>query len=315
MAQRANRKTRAAIVVATVIVLFGLPFLTWLASVYTDYLWYVDLGQRSVFIVRIVSSLAFGLAFGIAAFGLLFVNARIARRMAPRAMLTSVGTMPPQVEEVILQIRASIGPILDRVILWGSLAVALLVGINTANQWVPLRIALAAGPFGIQDPQFGRDVGFFVFTLPALRIVSNWLTGDAHPDHGGHVRRAPPRWRDPAVGEAARVRSARQGAPLGALRADRAFEGFRLLARHLVPRLLAERPGHRRFVRGRARAVAGAPDPDRRSPSASVSRCSLNIRSKGWRLPLIALGVWVVASILVGDCLSRDRAAVRREAQ
>src|SRR5581483_8137289 len=33
--------------------------------------------------------------------------------------------------------------------------------------------------FGVEDPQFHRDVGFFVFTLPALRSVQEWLLGVA----------------------------------------------------------------------------------------------------------------------------------------
>jgi uncharacterized membrane protein (UPF0182 family) len=34
-------------------------------------------------------------------------------------------------------------------------------------------------PFGIEDPQFGRDISFFVFKLPALRFFQSWLLGVA----------------------------------------------------------------------------------------------------------------------------------------
>ena len=32
-------------------------------------------------------------------------------------------------------------------------------------------------PFGSTDPIFGRDIAFFVFTLPFLRAAHSWLLG------------------------------------------------------------------------------------------------------------------------------------------
>ena len=46
-------------------------------------------------------------------------------------------------------------------------------------RWAPWRTFLLWAnrePFGIKDPQFGLDVGFFVFTLPWLRFVVSFLT-------------------------------------------------------------------------------------------------------------------------------------------
>jgi uncharacterized membrane protein (UPF0182 family) len=39
----------------------GVPLVTWFAGVWIDYLWFADLGQKSVFLTRIGSELAIGL--------------------------------------------------------------------------------------------------------------------------------------------------------------------------------------------------------------------------------------------------------------
>lgn len=299
MAQPRSSRSRIAILIGTVVVLFGLPFLTWLATVYTDYLWYVELGQSSVFFVRIVSSLAIGAIFAVVVFGLLFANARIARGMAPRTMPATMGNMPPQLEEAILEIRAKLGPILDKVILWGSLGVALLVGVRMSAYWVPIRLALAAVPFGIKDPQFGRDAGFFVFTLPALRIVSDWLTGilvfTTVVTLGVHLLDGAIRPWERLRGFAPHVK-AHLSVLLGLIVLSKAF-GYWLDMWYLdfSPRgqvtgasytdVHAQLPALRILVI--IAIVVGV-------------LLMVNIRFQGWRLPIIGLGIWLAASVLVG---------------
>jgi len=48
---------------------------------------------------------------------------------------------------------------------------ALFAGWFAAEQWVIWRLAFAGASFGIDDPIFGMDAGFYVFRLPALEIV------------------------------------------------------------------------------------------------------------------------------------------------
>ena len=81
------------------------------------------------------------------------------------------------------------------------------------NSWI---LFTNGGDFGIDDPQFGRDVGFYVFQLPFLSFVVDWLfasllivlivTAVAHYLNGG-IRVQPP---------SPRVTPAGQGPPVGA---------------------------------------------------------------------------------------------------
>jgi uncharacterized protein len=177
VATNPSRRPRVLTIVILAVFFFGLPFLGWLATLLTDYLWFVDLGQQEVFITTWASRLATGALFGVIAFALLYVNARIARSMAPRTVLTSVAeSIPDQFEEIVSQLRGSVGPIVDRVVLWGSVGLAFFLGAAMSANWDIMRLALAAVPYGLNDPQFGRDISFFVFTLPALRAIADWAT-------------------------------------------------------------------------------------------------------------------------------------------
>ena len=240
-----------------------------------------------------------GLVFGVITFLLLFINMRFARRMAPRAVLTSVGEMPPQFEEAVINLRAKAGPILDRIILWGSMLVAFFVGLAMSESWDTFRLAMTGVGFGDTDPQFGRDIGFYVFTLPALRIVADWLPSVLLFTLVCHGARACRRWRHPPwarfKGFAPHVK-AHLSVLLGLIVASKAFDYYLdIYELNFSPR------GQ---VTGASYTDVNAQLPALRIliVIAAVSAVVLlvNIRFRGWRLPTIALGVWIGASLLVG---------------
>ena len=74
------------------------------------------------------------------------------------------------------------------------IAVALLLGfiagVPASSQWQDWLLFNNAVRFGVQDPQFGHDVGFYVFRLPFLTFVVDWLFA-AVRDHPRSSRRWP----------------------------------------------------------------------------------------------------------------------------
>jgi uncharacterized protein len=52
-----------------------------------------------------------------------------------------------------------------------TVVLAIFAGLLAAEQWVVWRLAVAGTSFGVADPVFGMDAGFYVFRLPALEIV------------------------------------------------------------------------------------------------------------------------------------------------
>jgi uncharacterized protein len=279
----------------------GLPLLEWLAGVWIDYLWFADLGQQSVFVTRILSQLAIGAIFGVAAFLVLFINLRVARSMAPKAMPVGLpeGT-PEQLEIIVERLRANMGPILDKAILWGSLFLGFLNGLAMSAQWETLRLALSAVPFGYTDPQYGKDVGFFVFYLPALTAIMEWGTG---------------------ILILATVLTFVVNVIDGAIQPWAKLKGFAphvkahlsVLAAFIVLMqafrywldIYKLNFSHTGQIIG-----AGYTDVHAQGPAyrilivvsiVTAMGLLLNIRYKGWRLPAICIGVWVAASILLGS--------------
>ncbi len=299
----AQRRSRLSVVLtATVaVVLFVvIPLIRWGVRVWTDYLWYVDLGQESVFVTRIVSQLAIGAVFAAAAFVMLYGNMRIARRMAPKAVPIGMpeGT-PPQVEMAIERFRARMGPILDKTILIVAAVFAFINGSAMAAQWETFRLWLGRVPFGISDPQFGKDVGFYVFSLPANELLLGWMTDILLLTL---VLSALVHLIDGAIQPWARLRgfSAHVKAHLSVLAAflvlTRAYAYWiDIYSLNFSPRgqvvgasytdVNAQLPAYRILV------VISI---------VTAGLLLLNIRYRGWRLPAIALGTWVVAAILLG---------------
>src|SRR5919204_124700 len=61
---------------------------------------------------------------------------------------------------------------------WAFVAFFLLFfffGLAGGDQWDVLLRWVNGVPFGSADPVFGRDIGFYFFTLPVLEFLRGWL--------------------------------------------------------------------------------------------------------------------------------------------
>src|SRR5690606_30674240 len=66
----------------------------------------------------------------------------------------------------------------DRLWLWlllAALVIGVLGGLSGYSQWHVVLAHLNAIPFGIDDPFFGKDVGFYIFNLPFIRLLQQHL--------------------------------------------------------------------------------------------------------------------------------------------
>ena len=50
-----------------------------------------------------------------------------------------------------------------------------MAGFVAQSYWVRIQLFLHGGDFGISDPQFGMDLGFYAFELPFYRLVLSYL--------------------------------------------------------------------------------------------------------------------------------------------
>ncbi len=160
-------KIRRALLVLLILLLLIFPrFARW----YTEWLWFGEVGYRSVFWVPIVSSMIVGVAASLSVFVILFLNVRplLRLRTVPRMIeLRSGGG------RVYRQVVRRLTP--ARLVALAVAIVSVLAGWGAAGSWLTFQAFLHRVPFGIREPVFGRDVGFYVFTLPAVQAGYEWL--------------------------------------------------------------------------------------------------------------------------------------------
>ena len=265
-----------------------------IAGFYTDFLWFDEVNLTSVWRGVLGAKILLGIVFTAVFFALAWLNLVIADRLAPR--FRAIG---PE-DEIVQRYRQVVGPHAGKVRIGVSLLFALLAGAGVSSQWNSWLLYLNGVDFGgPRDPQFGKDVGFFVFQLPFLSFVVNWLlfavviiavlTVVAHYLNGGIRLQAP------AQRVTANVK-AHISVLLGALALIKAA-GYYLQRYELSF-------STRGVVHGATYTDVKAQLPALElliwiSLAAFVIFLA-NIRRQGWVLPIVGVGLWAFISVVVG---------------
>ena len=141
-----------------------------LVSFYTNWLWFQSMEFQSVFWRTVQARFSSGLLFGVQATIIVGINLWLAGRFA-RRKLHLVGSLWEGGEglEALLRARRSY-------LILGGLLIWILTSIG-AGQWPLWLRYIHSQPFGVADPIFGQDVGFYVFSLPFYRFMANFLLG------------------------------------------------------------------------------------------------------------------------------------------
>ncbi len=165
------RQRRIAIaVVAVFLVLITLPAV---ATRLTDWLWFREIGFERVFLLQIVAQWTLWLVAGAGGFAVLYLNARFALRGTERSRESVVVLAEGGVHtrERLLTKVAQIAA------LPGTLLLAALLAAGASSHWRTLIQFYYRTPFGTVDPIFGRDISYYVFTLPTLQAGIDFLWG------------------------------------------------------------------------------------------------------------------------------------------
>ena len=167
------------------------------------------------------------------------LNLYIADRTAPKAF-------PANVHPYVERFHEVFGHRLRLVRYCTAAVLALFLALPAAGHWQDWLLFRNSTPFGVEDAQFGADVGFYVFELPFISFVVDWLfaamvvvlllTLAAHLLNGGVL----------FASSTPSVRAGDEGPPRRAARGPRDAQGGRLLADPLS--------AHERAVAGSCRA-------------------------------------------------------------
>lgn len=152
------------VVIAALVLLFF--FGSALVSFWVDWRWFTEVGYNAAFWSIVGTRWGMALAFGALFFLIAALNTFIAvRRLpAPAIPVDLRGQM-----EVLA--RRSLGPVLYT----ASAILSLLAGLAAGSQWNAFLLFRNAAPFGVTDPLFQRDVGFYVFQLPFVNFTVGFL--------------------------------------------------------------------------------------------------------------------------------------------
>ncbi|MFC4602429.1 UPF0182 family protein [Rhodococcus kronopolitis] len=163
-----SRRSRVLLVLALVaaaLLLIGPR----LINTYTSWLWFGEVGFREVFTTVLLTRLAMFLVVGLLIGAAAFLGMLLAYRSRP-VFVPVAGPNDP-----IARYRTTVMSRLRAFGLGIPIAIGVLSGLIAQSNWVTAQMFVHGGSFGITDPQFGLDVGFYAFDLPFYRLVLNWL--------------------------------------------------------------------------------------------------------------------------------------------
>ena len=186
---RFSRRSKIVAGLILVVLLAAILSLRGLARMWTDYLWFDSLGHGDVWSEMLVYKIVLSVIFIVLFFLLLYSNLAIADRLAP-------SSRPAGPEEDLLRhYHTAVGHRRRLVALVVAVLFALIVGGGTGGEWQKAMLFFNSVDFGTEDPQFNKDIGFYVFQLPFIQFLISWvfraliivavITAIAHYVNGG----------------------------------------------------------------------------------------------------------------------------------
>ncbi len=143
------------------------------SSIVVDWAWFSSVGYVGVFWTAFATkTILFVTIFAVSAF-LLWINARLALRLARPLQLRLPATFGPG----FAPSRGPASLLLPwrLLILAGALIIALLVALAEMGKWDLILRFIYQVPYGQNDPLFDKDIGFYLFSLPVYAALKNWM--------------------------------------------------------------------------------------------------------------------------------------------
>ena len=292
-ARPASNRRRRWIIAAVIILIILIASLRTFAVFYTDALWFSSVNLHSVWVK--LFEIKFGLMVVFAAIFavLLLASLLVAERLAPK------GPSLDAEDEFVKRYQEIIGPYSRWLRAAVVVVLSLIIGSQAIGQWNNWILFRNSTPFPTTDPQFHRNVAYFVFTLPFEQFLVHWalvalfvvllVTLLSHYLNGGiRLQGSRPRVR-PAV-------KAHISVILGLLALVKAVGYY--LARYSLDL------SSNGYNQG-----ADYTDVHARLPAlellilvslAAAVLLIYNIRRQGWALPILGVGLWFLVALTAG---------------
>ena len=277
------------------IVFFFLLAARWFATLWTDYLWYSELDASGVWSTLTFTKLWLVAGATVVAFIVFWISLWVVDRISPRHPIAVGG---PD-EELLARYQEWVGPRTFTIRTAFAAVFGLLIGLGAAAWWQDWLFWRSGVTWGVVDPIYGSDLSRYIFGLPLYRDVFGWLFQllivvtlvviAAHYLNGGIKIGTPGEHTSGAV----KAHISIMLALIALLKAvGYVFDKWELL------------------YSGRGQVFgASYTDVNAQIPALNllifisiVSAIILlvNVWFRGWSLPIVAFGIWLVTSIGVG---------------
>jgi uncharacterized protein len=161
-----NRKKFILLIIFSLIFI-GLTVFFNLINLITDWFWFKEIGFENIFTTILSAKIKLGLITSLITFVLVYLNLKIALRITrhkPILVKTREDSAPIKLDKHI-----------NKLAILFSLTIGFSTGLAGSVNWEIVLKYLNAVSFGILDPIFSRDISFYFFTLPFLKMVIGFL--------------------------------------------------------------------------------------------------------------------------------------------
>lgn len=166
--ERPPTRSRALLITAVVLVLafFGL---TTFSNFYTERLWFQDVDYGSVFSTLLWTRVGLFLVFGAVMGVVVALNIVVAFRLRPLFH-------PPSPEQTGLdRYRQAITPIRTWLVIGMAVLLGIFAGTSGAGEWRNYLLWRNSVPFKQKDAYFDKDISFYVFELPWMHFLVDFV--------------------------------------------------------------------------------------------------------------------------------------------
>lgn len=145
-----------------VIVVLAVAFFSNIAIYLIDYQWFSELGYKEVFFKKLITQLQF------------FIPALVALFILFYLYLNSINSHSIKHSGVVLSNVEK--KVRNKVFILAALALSFVLSlIFVVDLWYDFLIFMNKTSFGISDPIFAKDIGYFIFSLPFFNKLYNFL--------------------------------------------------------------------------------------------------------------------------------------------
>lgn len=159
------------IIISIILAVFVFLLIKPLTNIYIDYLWFEKLNYADVFKTIILSKVLISVVSFAGIFAVLYLNLFAAKkfgsntqRILPDELFGFEGM------DIVYKRFHKLAP-------WIIAFLAYIFSGEFSNIWHNILAFFNKTPFNQTDPVFNKDISYYVFTLPILKFVINWVKG------------------------------------------------------------------------------------------------------------------------------------------